>query len=161
MLLKESDLFVGLSHEFVGRVMAKAQQKSYEKGQYLFHAGEPARTFYTLVRGCVKLRTGAAGGSVFVVNQIGESFGWSSILKRDGYAASAESTENTVVMVYDRDDLLRILEGYPSDELLFMKHLAGMLGQRLIDGYRMIHSALGAAGHRSYGTGYFTGTTAD
>lgn len=153
MLLKQADLFFGLSNDFVEHVMARAEKKVFDKGQFIFHEGQAAQHFYTLVEGCVKLRMGISGGCVFIINHLGESFGWSSIVMREEYSASAECSEPTTVMEFDRDNLSEILMNYPTDGLVFMKQLAAMLGQRLIYSYRMANSALGASEHQSHGSG--------
>jgi CRP-like cAMP-binding protein len=129
------------------------EKESFESGYVIFSEGEPANYFYTLIKGSVKLKFGKAGLSVFTANHAGESFGWSSIVDRDVYSASAECIEPTSVIKIDRQTLWKILAEYPNDGLIFMKHLAAQLGQRLLRSYEMVRSSMQSGDHRSFGTG--------
>lgn len=77
-------------------VMALAVKESHKKGKTLFHEGNEAANFYILTKGHVKLAIGDTGQSVYIVNHPGEIFGWSSIVGRDVYTASAEWVEATI-----------------------------------------------------------------
>lgn len=161
MFINQGELFWGLSHEFVKKVMDKVEKESFESGYVIFSEGEPANYFYTLIKGSVKLKFGKAGLSVFTVNHAGESFGWSSIVDRDVYSASAECVEPTSVIKIDRQILWDILVEYPNDGLVFMKRLAALLGQRLLWSYEMAGSSMSVGDHRSLGTGQVEETVAE
>ena len=153
MLIKQADLFWSLSHEFVKKVMEKIEKESFDTGQFIFSEGEPAIYFYTMIKGRVKLRVGKDRISVFTVNHAGESFGWSSLVARDAYSASAECIEPTTVIKINRAVFEKILSEYPVDGLAFMKRLAALLGQRLLWSYETLNSAMTAGDYRSSGTG--------
>ena len=153
MFIKQADLFWNLSHKFVTKVMDKVERESYDTGQFIFSEGIPASYFYTLIKGRVKLRFGKNGISVFTVNHAGESFGWSSIVNRDMYSASAECMEPTTVIRIERETFWKILSEYPDDGLVFMKRLATLLGQRLLWSYEMVSSSMKVGNHISFGTG--------
>ena len=153
MFIKQADLFWNLSHKFVKSVFEQVERKSYDTGQFIFSEGDPATCFYTLIKGHVKLRFGKVGTSVFTVNHAGESFGWSSIVHRDMYSASAECMEPTTVIEIEQEIFWEILSEYPKDGLDFMKRLATVLGQRLISSYEMVSSSMKDGNHISFGTG--------
>ena len=161
MFIKQTDLFWSLSHEFVKKVMDRVEKESYETGQFIFSEGEPAIYFYTLIKGRVKLRFGKTGISVFTVNHAGESFGWSSIVNRDMYSASAECIEPTTAIKIDREIFWKILTEYPNDGLVFMKRLATLLGQRLLWSYEMVSSSMKVNNQISFGTGQVLETAAE
>lgn len=161
MLIKQGELFWGLSHEFVKKVMANVEKESFDKGHFIFSESEPAIYFYTLIKGRVKLRVGKDRISVFTVNHAGESFGWSSLVARDVYSASAECMEPTTVTKVDREVFGEILSEYSNDGLVFMKRLAALLGQRLLWSYEMMHSSMKVGDHRSFGTGQVSETVAE
>ncbi len=153
MFIKQADLFWSLGNEFVKKVMDKVEKESFGKGHFIFSEGDPAIYFYTLIKGRVKLRIGKAGISVFTVNHAGDSFGWSSLVARDAYSASAECMQPTMVIKVNRDVLWEIISEYPNDGLVFMKRLAALLGQRLLWSYEMVGSSMKAGDYRSFGTG--------
>jgi len=161
MFIKQADLFWSLNHDFVKKIMDKVEKESFDTGHYIFSEGEPAIYFYTLIKGRVNLRFGKAGISVFTVNHAGESFGWSSIVARDMYSASAECMEPTKVIKINRKIFWEILTEYPNDGLVFMKRLATLLGQRLLWSYEMVSSSMKVSDHLSFGTGQVLETAAE
>jgi CRP-like cAMP-binding protein len=161
MFVKQAELFWGLSHEFVKNVMSKVEKESFGTGHVLFSEGEPAVYFYTLIRGRVKLSVGKAGISIFTANHAGESFGWSSLVGREVYSASAECMEPTTVVKIGGKVFWEILSGNPSDGLVFMKRLAGLLGQRLLWSYELVRSSIKVGEHYLSGTGQLLGTIAE
>jgi len=161
MFIKQAELFWGLGHEFVKKVMDKVEKDSFKAGHIIFSEGEPAIYFYTLIKGSVQLKFGKAQLSVFTVNHAGESFGWSSMVDRDVYSAKAECVEPTSVIKIDRQIFWEILAEYPNDGLVFMKRLAALLGQRLLWSYEMVRSSMLSGEHLSFGTGQVLETAAE
>jgi CRP-like cAMP-binding protein len=145
MYIQQSDLFWSMNREFVKKIMNIAEKESYHKGHFLFHEGDPAVNFYVLIKGQVKLSIGETGQMVYIVNHAGEAFGWSSILERDVYSASGECQQDTLLQKFDSKALLTILEQDPANGLIFIKRLAGLIGNRLVWSYKMI----GASSHAS------------
>jgi len=141
MYIKQSDLLSGTSMDFVKKFMDICRMVSHEKGDILFHENDEARHFYILLNGRVKLSVGGGGQVVYDVGQNGEAFGWSSLIGRDVYSASAECVEPTKLLVADRKKLGKILEDDPANGLIFLKQLAATLGNRLMETYKMIPSS--------------------
>jgi len=141
MYIKQSDLLLGTSMDFVKKFMDICHMVSHEKGHVLFHESDEARHFYILLNGRVKLSVGGGGQVVYDVGQNGEAFGWSSLIGRDVYSASAECVEPTKLLVADRQKLGKILEDDPANGLIFLKQLAATLGNRLMETYKMIPSS--------------------
>jgi CRP-like cAMP-binding protein len=152
MFVKQGELFWGLGHDFVKSVMDKFEKVTADPGEYLFIEGDPAVHFYTLINGRIKLKAGPAGRTVFIINHAGESFGWSSLVDRETYSASAVCSEAALVTKIDRDEFWKICTKYPSDGLVFMKRLAGLLGQRLLKSYEVEDLAKKSDDYHSYGT---------
>jgi CRP-like cAMP-binding protein len=138
MYIRQADLFWGADPTFVKQVMDSAIRESYEEGQYLFHEGDPAGYFFILLKGRVKLSIGKAGEMVYIVNHAGEAFGWSSLIGRESYSASAECREPTMLLRFDREILQKLLEEDSTSQAIFFKRLAEMLGKRLLNSYKMI-----------------------
>ncbi|MBW2427637.1 MAG: cyclic nucleotide-binding domain-containing protein [Deltaproteobacteria bacterium] len=141
MYIKQSDLLLGTSMDFVKKIMDISRMISHEKGDVLFQENDRARYFYILLNGRVKLSVGQGGQVVYDVKQNGEAFGWSSLIGRDVYSASAECVEPTKLLVTDRKNIGKVLEEDPANGIIFMKHLAATLGNRLLETYKMIPSS--------------------
>jgi len=160
MFVKQGELFWGLGHEFVEKVMDAAEKRSFDSGEYLFTEGEQALHFYTLINGRIKLKVGEAGRSVFIISRAGELFGWSSLVDREIYSASAVCKEPAKVIKINRDVFWEICTEYPSDGLVFMKRLAFLLGQRLLKSYGLEYSPQKTGEYSSHGTGQVMESTA-
>jgi CRP-like cAMP-binding protein len=141
MYIKQSDLLLGTSMDFVKKFMDISRMVSHAKGDMLFHENDEARYFYILLNGHVKLSVGGSGQAVYNVAQNGEAFGWSSLIGRDVYSASAECVDPTTLLVTDRRELGKVLEEDPANGLIFLKQLAATLGNRLMETYKMIPSS--------------------
>lgn len=161
MYLKQSDLFWQLDHDFVRRVMAATTKEKYEAGQVLFREGDPAHHFYVLIKGQVRLSIGDQGQVIQTVSRPGECFGWSALLDRVAYSASALCRAPTDLIRIHKNRFTPILEADPANGLIFMKHLAGMLGNRLIRNYQLIFSLATAAETPVYGSNQVVETAAD
>ena len=64
-----------------------------------------------------------------------EIIGWSSIIGRDTYSASAQCMESTNLLKFDRQSFLSILNKNPANEAILFRRLAEMLGNRLLELY--------------------------
>ena len=138
MYIKQSDLLLGTSMDFVKKFMDICRMVSHEQGDILFHENDESRHFYILLNGHVKLSVGEDDQVVYDVGQNGEAFGWSSLIGRDIYSASAECVEPTKLLVADRKELSKVLEKDPANGLIFVTQLAATLGNRLIETYKKI-----------------------
>lgn len=141
MYFQQADLFWGMNKNFVKKVMESAEKESHPKGHFLFHEGDPASNFYILIKGRIKLSIGEIGQVVHTVDHAGEAFGWSSLIDRDVYSASAECTNDTILQKFDRRSLQKIIEEDPSNGIIFFKRLAATIGYRLLSNYRMISAS--------------------
>jgi CRP-like cAMP-binding protein len=138
MYIKQSELLMGTSMDFIKKFMDISQMVSHEEGEVLFREKDPALFFYVLLNGRVKLGVGESSQMVYDIKQNGEAFGWSSLFGRDRYSASAECTAPTKLLKTDREKLTKALEKDPANGLVFFKQLAATLGNRLIETYKTI-----------------------
>lgn len=153
MYLKQKDIFWRMSKDFVKQIMDIAESQTHKKGEWLFREGDPANSFYILLKGHIKLSLGQTGHIVYVVSNAGEAFGWSSLIGRDCFSASAECMAPSKLLIWDKNKLQKILEKNPADSLLLYKRLAELLGNRLLQSYTIISSVSPAETFASYGTG--------
>ncbi len=153
MYFEQSDLFRGMNRDFVKDFMDVSVKESHRKGYFLFREGDRARYFYILLKGSVKINIGETGHTVHRVDQPGEVFGWSSLVGRDAYTASAECMESTKLLKIDNNRLQMVLEKDSANGLIFFKRLARTLGGRLLQSYKMISGTSQPDVSLSFGTG--------
>jgi CRP-like cAMP-binding protein len=138
MHIRQSDLLLGTSMDFVKKIMDISRMISHESGDVLFREKDRAQYFFILLNGRVKLTIGEGGQMIYNIEQNGEAFGWSSLIGREVYSASAECIEPTKLLVTDRKKLAKILEEDPANGIIFFRQLAATLGNRLLETYKMI-----------------------
>ena len=139
MYIKQSELFTGTSMDFVKKFMDISEMSSHNEGEILFRENDPAKFFFILLNGCVKLSVGQPEQVVYEARRNGEAFGWSSLIGGDVYSASAECMEPTKLLKTDSDRLTQILEADSENGIIFFKQLAATLGNRLLETYKVIN----------------------
>ena len=119
------------------------EMSSHKKGEVLFRENDPAKFFFILLNGRVKLSVGEPQQVVYNAERNGEAFGWSSLIGGDVYSASAECIEPTKLLKNNSHKLSRVLEADPDNGIIFFKQLAATLGSRLLETYKMITPKIG------------------
>lgn len=138
MRIDQADLLEGMERSFVRKFMALTATVYYEKGDFIFHEGDKANFFYTLIEGGIRLSIGENAKEVFTVSQSGEAFGLSSILDRNYYSATAECLKSTRLHKIERNALSQFLRDHPADSMVFYKRISNRLAQRLVECYKII-----------------------
>jgi CRP-like cAMP-binding protein len=138
MVFKMGDFILGMGKDFALQAMEISEKLSLAEGGTLFNEGEPARHFYVLIKGRVELSLGKAGPVVYTAKHPGEVIGWSSLVGRNSFSASARCLEPVKIVKFDRDSFLEILQKNANNEALLFKRLAEMLGNRLLELYPTI-----------------------
>jgi CRP/FNR family transcriptional regulator, cyclic AMP receptor protein len=139
MYIKQSELFTGTSMDFVKKFMDISEMSSHDKSEILFRENDPAKFFFILLSGCVKLSVGEPEQVVYKASVNGEAFGWSSLIGGEVYSASAKCIETTKLLKTSSDKLSQILEADPDNGIIFFRQLAATLGNRLIETYKVIN----------------------
>ncbi len=138
MYLKMSDFILGMGKEFALEAMEISEKVDCDTGQILFKLDAPADHFFVLIKGRVKLYLGEKGPVVYHARHPGEIIGWSTLIGREAYSASAECTEAANLLRFEREGFLTILRQNPANEARLYKRLAEMLGNRLLELYPAI-----------------------
>ena len=138
MQISQSDLFSGLGHHFLKDVMMAAENVSFEDGQVVFNENEQADQFYILASGGIQLYTAKPPQVILFSQKAGDIIGWSSLIGRKSYSLSAACVGPTVLLRIDQKKMNAILERDHDVGARFFRHLAGVLGKRLLQLYPRI-----------------------
>ena len=145
MYIQQADFFYGTSMTFAKEVMKIAERKSYPAGKTIFSEGDVAENLYVLIEGRVRIMIGELGHIVYIVSKGGEDFGWSTLVGRSEYSATAECLEPTTLLAFDRERFHQVLDKDPASGQTLYKGLTKTLAKRLLETYKMI-AALSASG---------------
>jgi len=135
MVFKMGDFILGMGKEFALEAMEISEKLILDEGETLFEAGETAQHFYVLIKGGVELSLGKTGPVVYTAKHPGEVIGWSSLVGRNDFSASAQCRESAKLLKFDRNSFLELLQKNSANEALLFKRLAEMLGNRLLEIY--------------------------
>jgi CRP/FNR family transcriptional regulator, cyclic AMP receptor protein len=150
-ILEGCNLFQGVRQTTLEAVEAICEKQSYAAGTFVFQSGEPAQRLYILENGCIRLRFGDGGQVAYTLNHPAEVFGWSSIVNQAAYTLSAQTVSEASVVRLESKRLEHILVGDPSSGMMFYRHLAEFIGQRLSSSYKATVFVHGERSSLSYG----------
>ena len=151
MYIDKVYLFEGMHEATLKKILESAVEESHAQGDLLFHQDEPARNFYILSEGRVRSSVGPQGLLAHVSSDPGDVIGWSSLVGNETYTASAECLGPVKVSKIEKSQLDDILHEDPVSGMTFFKHLAALIGLRLVDSYKASLTAHGERDPRSYG----------
>lgn len=157
MIIQKADLFKDLSQEAMIEISKIMVEESYNKGALVFSAGDPANNFYLIIDGRVRLSIGAGGEIDYTASVPGEAFGWTGMVDRAAYVATAECLTPCKLAKISKAKLNGFLDKDPVSGKTFFKRLAGSVVQRLIDNYGTFLSE-GSLKGVTYGTGQVMGS---
>jgi CRP/FNR family cyclic AMP-dependent transcriptional regulator len=136
-------LFRGMSEETHRKILEAGREEAYAAGAFLFRRGDPAECFYLLREGRVRLGVGESELLAYVSSAPGDVIGWSSLVENEAYTASAECLGAVKVLKIEKGRLDQILQQDPASGMIFFKHVAALVGRRLVKGYRATLSVHG------------------
>ena len=138
MSFEKHYLFEGMEQQFIDKVSKALGEESFEEGSFIFRQGDLAASLFFLKEGRVRVTVGAQGSVTKILGRPGEAFGWSSLVGRGTYTASARCLEKTSVQRISAQEMNLLLETDPSAGLVFYRRLARFIRERLIDSYRTL-----------------------
>jgi CRP-like cAMP-binding protein len=111
--LAKLPLFVGIPESKLKEIEDKWVEMSVKAGEELFCEGCEADKFYILLEGNVSLwmRLTSRPESLVlgVINKMGQSFGWSVIVEKGFYTASAEAKEDSKILAINGKEFTNFL----------------------------------------------------
>lgn len=133
--LRSCQLFTGLPIEDLEKIAAITTVKTLERGDYLFHEGDPAHGFYIVQRGAINVHRVTAAGKeqVICVFRTGDSFAEVAVVSPTGYPADARALESAQVLLVQKQGILELLKRQPELALRMLgsmsSHLRVLVGQ--------------------------------
>lgn len=133
--LRTCQLFTGLPQTDLRSIASICVVKSLEKGDYLFHEGDPANGFYVVQRGAVNVHRVNAAGKEQVIHifRAGDSFAEVALASATGYPADARTVEPSQVLLVEKTGILALLRKQPELALRMLgsmsSHLRVLVGQ--------------------------------
>jgi CRP-like cAMP-binding protein len=136
-------LFQGIRELTRQRILESAHEESYAKKDFIFRRGDPALHFFILVEGRVRLSLGRGELLAYVVSEPGDLIGWSSLVENETYTASGECLVPAKVLRFEQKRVDEMLTQDPGSGMVIFKHLAKLIGRRLINSYQATLSVQG------------------
>lgn len=127
--LKRTKLFQELDDDVLRSVAERAFERTYQKDEVLFVAGEVARGMYVIVEGAVRAYRVSSDGreQVIHVERAGATIAEVPIFDGGAYPSTAAAEEETLTLFIDKDDVRRLCLQHPEIMLTALKLLAGRL----------------------------------
>lgn len=103
--------------------------KKYNKGEYIFHEGEPSHFFFQLIEGKVKMINTNFDGKEFTQSEFrnGDSFGEPLLFIDEPYPSTAQAVEDSVILKIKKEKFIELLDEYPA----LQKKLITLFAQRI------------------------------
>ncbi|MFW5926749.1 MAG: Crp/Fnr family transcriptional regulator, partial [Wenzhouxiangella sp.] len=132
-------ILAGLDEEATEQALARARVFKLDRGEHLFHQGDPARRIWLCRTGQLKLFRLSDSGQekIIAIIQPGRSFAEATLfMPRRCYPVHCAALQVSEVIGFDADHLVETLRGDP--ELCF--RLMGTLSRRLHEKINQIES---------------------
>jgi CRP-like cAMP-binding protein len=126
---RNSDVFKGLNQEEIEEIGFRFHPQDYTDGDFLFHEGDEASTYYLIIQGRVKvLQTSAEGINVILhILDPGELIGALPTLGKGTYPATATALGQTECQVITSQDFEDIMRQNPQVAINLLRFAAGKL----------------------------------
>jgi CRP-like cAMP-binding protein len=121
----------------VALLLEAARPQQCRKGECLFMLGDHADRLYVVLSGRIELTFplsfGKAVRDVPVESKApGSALGWSALVKPHRFTLSARAVETADLAAFLRQDLVRVFESRPRIGCVVMRHVAEVVGKRLL-----------------------------
>ena len=138
MYIQELELFERIPSHIINEIAQFAVEEDHPAEHVLFREGEEADYLYLLEDGQLAITVEREKEIVFPITEPGSIFGWSALVEPRKYTASAEFVLDSKVVKLEGERLLKIFERNPTEGLLIMRRLAGIIASRLMDSYQKL-----------------------
>lgn len=137
--LARVDLFAELPASELAALAACLRRRRFARGEVVFLQGDPGTTLYVIESGRVKIVRTSPEGKEAQLNLLGpgDFFGDLALLDGEPRSADAVTVEPSQLLLLQRDDFLRFLEGHPS----VAQKLLAVLSRRLRRNAQIVQDA--------------------
>jgi CRP/FNR family cyclic AMP-dependent transcriptional regulator len=135
--LRRAAIFEELQDAEVAPLLEVARPYQCHKGECLFLLGDHADRLYVVLSGKMELTFPLSFGGVVrdvpvELKAPGSALGWSALVKPHRFTLSARAEETSNLAAFLRQDLLRVFEQEPRVGYVVMRHVAEVVGRRLL-----------------------------
>jgi CRP/FNR family cyclic AMP-dependent transcriptional regulator len=135
--LRRAAIFGDLRDTEVAQLLAVTRSQQCHKGECLFLLGDHADRLYVVLTGKVELTFPLSFGGIVRDVPVesktpGTALGWSALVKPHRFTLSARGVETSELATFLRQDLLRVFEAEPRIGYFVMRHIAEVVGRRLL-----------------------------
>ncbi len=127
--LRKADLFSRLGTGDLAALLPIAKRRQVDHGQILFAAGDPARGFYVLFEGRIKLYKVSADGKEYILRVVrsGETFAEAAAFSGLSYPVFAETMSQCRLVYFDTNDFRDLIQQSPQLALNMIATMAALL----------------------------------
>lgn len=128
-VLAQSPLFAALDAQGATALRDSLQERSFTKGEVIFHEGEPGDHLYLILSGKVKLGQGSSDGreSLMAILGPGEMFGELSLFDPGLRTSTAAALTEATMLALGNDQLMPLLDGRSEVAAALLQALARRL----------------------------------
>lgn len=128
-ILHGTPFFSDLTHEQIVEVNRLFHEKGFDKGEYVYFAGDAAESLYIIAEGRVKLLRHASSGKDVMLDLLvpGEFFGTLSTSTESQYQETAQAVTSICALSIDRDQFRGILQQFPTVSMKVLDIVAARL----------------------------------
>ena len=127
--LQKSEVFLSLKSEELNDISNYFEKVTFGNNDTIFNEGDPSDKFYLVAEGSVKVLKHTLMGKDIILEMMspGDIFGGVAVLDKKPFPASAQAMESTTVIRISRQNLLKIMEDYPTLKLDIVKYFSNKL----------------------------------
>ena len=127
--LQKSEVFSSLKPEELDAISNYFEKITFGNNDTIFNEGDPSDKFYLVAEGSVKVLKHTIMGKDIILEMMspGDIFGGVAVLDKKPFPASAQAMESTTVIRISRQNLLKIMEDYPTLKLDIVKYFSNKL----------------------------------
>lgn len=142
--LAQSEIFENLNKNELSKIARKAYVQQYQPDETIVKEGEPSDKLFFIANGIVTVKKVHKSGKVQVYAYLlsGTTFGEMGIIENQPRSATVSALSDVTLIVFDREDFIRILYRFPGVAIELAKLLGRYLSQsnkRLVRGNKERH----------------------